>query len=928
MGYIVFLFAWVFICLLLSASFGEAGVFIFFALFFGVPIVGIFLLINSDNNSTYVPQKKRNDSNSYVPLPMKENGSLTNYSSAESKNSKVSGVYQNCSSIDDIIELYIERTSIDEMYNYEKLGEIRDYIIFERRFFKNDVVSVSLSDMIREKIEKRIKTDSLRAKNTLEIDLEDFEKYGTDIVASTAGRICVKMDETEVVNKSINEYELKIPNDIWDDIENKREEKDTLDHFSVVEDRHDDGNKKQLSNINSSNTLLLDEEKTKEIKQIISKKLIDILILIKESKEADRACRKSQAQKELAFESKPIDDFKKYRFIEKIEADEIESENDLGLAEFEIFDNRESFVKAIIIPVDTNCKKKNDDVYEKMRRIAQKYNDGSLKDLNRVFYEQAKFMENHSESMSYMIDFESYFHNYQDMQLSQLKSYFYWRSAIRNNNFQKTSLSYIYIYADELINKIGVKDSNDGLNKLINLWKFYRGEYRNLDKYLPEWIRDYNIIHNCNRDYVEVVMDLYSEFEKSGTPSRWLSCEVVIAEYLNKTYNIPQQVLAKISGYKFLKSTFFKGKHGYLVLEIVPQVFSEIEKLKVENGEDTLVDLLIREKNEQQWKPFRSASFYADAFIQNQEFLISDSIKIWCENGNWYSTYPQHNLLILSNHIGEIIKATESAIREEFDCRGKLRIEKINESVINISKKVVVNYLKKVKPIAYSNELDRNDKSNNSDEIIFDPNKLSELRKKFLMVQEELLKENDSKSIEQNVNLTVDKSDMTSIHEKIAKNTNVSGKIEKSEIRFDQSLFDKIRKDSINIQEKLVLESDKIPLLKTLDPKLASHEMFMGKTVKMPLENKGVNGKWAKFYESLSEVDLKTLKVMIDSVDVNRKLDEIAKKQCVLLEVLLESINETALEHLGDNVLDTCDSPPSIYEDYSLEVNNLFLEVQ
>ena len=43
---------------------------------------------------------------------------------------------------------------------------------------------------------------------------------------------------------------------------------------------------------------------------------------------------------------------------------------------------------------------------------------------------------------------------------------------------------------------------------------------------------------------------------------------------------------------------------------------------------------------------------------------------------------------------------------------------------------------------------------------------------------------------------------------------------------------------------------------------------------------------------------------------------ELAKQNNVLVEVLLESINEIALECVGDNIIETSETPIYIYEDY------------
>ncbi len=73
---------------------------------------------------------------------------------------------------------------------------------------------------------------------------------------------------------------------------------------------------------------------------------------------------------------------------------------------------------------------------------------------------------------SYEDDYEGrqsflrYYPTYHDLTVGQARTYFTWRTKIRQNIYEKISDSYAYIYLYELLNGIGIKDPEEGLDKL------------------------------------------------------------------------------------------------------------------------------------------------------------------------------------------------------------------------------------------------------------------------------------------------------------------------------------------------------------------------------------------------------------------------------------------------------------------------------
>ena len=80
-----------------------------------------------------------------------------------------------------------------------------------------------------------------------------------------------------------------------------------------------------------------------------------------------------------------------------------------------------------------------------------------------------------------------YWPTYRDMNASQQRWYFYWRTQARSGNYLPTDLSYIFVHIYEILNLVEIPDPIQAANRIKVLWQAYRGIYHQVDRYLPEW---------------------------------------------------------------------------------------------------------------------------------------------------------------------------------------------------------------------------------------------------------------------------------------------------------------------------------------------------------------------------------------------------------------------------------------------------------
>lgn len=116
------------------------------------------------------------------------------------------------------------------------------------------------------------------------------------------------------------------------------------------------------------------------------------------------------------------------------------------------------------------------------------------------FYLQGKLMGSYEDHYDGKQSFLRYYPTYHDLTVGQARTYFTWRTKIRQNIYEKISDSYAYIYLYELLNGIGIKNPEEGLDKLITFNKNYAQKFSpEMGAYLERWIRDYIIFYNINK---------------------------------------------------------------------------------------------------------------------------------------------------------------------------------------------------------------------------------------------------------------------------------------------------------------------------------------------------------------------------------------------------------------------------------------------
>lgn len=451
-----------------------------------------------------------------------------------------------------------------------------------------------------------------------------------------------------------------------------------------------------------------------------------------------------------------------------------------------------------------------------------------------IFYHQAQFMKDFTDDYEGNTPFSQYFPYYHMMGYEQLRTYFTWRTQVRQGNVIDTSLSYAFLYLYELLANIGAVDPQDGLDKLMLFWKGFSEHNKSIDKYVLRWLKDYHIYYELPHTFKEFVdkNDLAEHYPNLlGSDNRFA-------------------LFCSVSKYNIRKSAFFTDETKGMISDCFAFVMDRIRQ-DFETAGMNFDDTLFRPMRKLVvWKPFKDALFYNPVKHPDKQIVLSENEIYICKNGEWnFST-----ILVSEKSrqfIGYIMKQMESSLRKITKYRFKLtaNTNMIHEDTIRILTKAGL-FIEKIVPAAvieYHRELTKT-------VVTVDHASLARIREEALTTQEALIVEEQ-------------------LHQKIA---------DPPPILFaeqDQNIY-----------------ADTAPGVNE--------------------EPAPVFDVWESLKDTLSDNELRALAVVLQNGDIKAFAD----KSGVMLEVLVDGINEKAMDCIGDNLMD---DDFVLYDDYINQVKEL-----
>ncbi len=171
--------------------------------------------------------------------------------------------------------------------------------------------------------------------------------------------------------------------------------------------------------------------------------------------------------------------------------------------------------------------------------------------------------------------FFSYMPQYEQMTVSQMSYYLYWRDEARKGNYQKTDINYLFLYIYEIINLPDKVAPSQGARILSRLWKVYRKDFLYLDKYLGEWLCDYCLIHHVSPDWE--ALDAFKE-EIVG--------KVSLPEFYLRDGEVSWRLIESLSSYDYTKSKYYEAHEKEFDLHIPRALERAVNRIIMKNPDD------------------------------------------------------------------------------------------------------------------------------------------------------------------------------------------------------------------------------------------------------------------------------------------------------------------------------------------------------
>lgn len=368
----------------------------------------------------------------------------------------------------------------------------------------------------------------------------------------------------------------------------------------------------------------------------------------------------------------------------------------------------------------------------------------NVTDTNKLFYLQGTFMDDYVDNYEINVPCNKNNPVYNNLTIYQLRSYFSWRTLIRNKLYKQTEQSYVFLYIYELLNKIGVKNEIDGLNKIIDLWQNYRAFDNSFDKYLSNWVKDYYIINRINIDFNLIE----EEFPIKNNDNLENISEILIGNYENKL-----EFLDSISNYHILKSKIMEHKYSFLINLVIPEIFKNLDKYFSENNL-SFVNITFGEFKKKYWNVYENAIYFNNKLESDFVFKFKNLETYYRKGNNYYKEtfeLSQYSKCI----VGYILKNIEITLREclKFSKNLKLNISSLDElssnaelySIVTDKKfNMIINNTIKKYLIEHKTEINNIITKEKKEEIVIDANKFNEIRKSSSRIQEKLIVEEEN----------------------------------------------------------------------------------------------------------------------------------------------------------------------------------------
>ena len=496
---------------------------------------------------------------------------------------------------------------------------------------------------------------------------------------------------------------------------------------------------------------------------------------------------------------------------------------------------------------------------------------------NQLFVEQALLAASYEDDYEFHGTVQRYFPTYRGLTDQQLRGYFAWRTKARKGNLEKTSLSFAFLHLYELANSIGPEGTTSSEQGLRNLEGFYRA-YAKLDerieRYAREWCRDYAIYHGLHKDAERL---FYEASGKAGrTHDEALAVLQDFEEQATREGEAPANslisdarlfdALAALSSYRIDQSRMLREDEEAL-RSITCGMWRSLSAYYRTQRKHSLFESLFGMRAAMPHAMFRSAVFLPQGKHPDTVMEIGPVTHFICANGRWRCERLYH-VTDRSRKLGALLKAADDRLRERLGVETRLKDVSAPKYVMRIIDKQIDAAMEKRQAKAEAKERARLEAERRNVSIDF--SKLSGIRAEAALSCEALLVDEERAE---------------------AGPTPTAAHIEAIEI------------DEIQVGPSTSPHAEEAPFLSEAEPENDQHSPVAPTSPFSPAET-------AYLRCLLSGAEAAKRKAALADAGISEPM-------------MMDALNEKALDEIGDVILEEGETGPEILEDYLEDVRRI-----
>lgn len=243
-----------------------------------------------------------------------------------------------------------------------------------------------------------------------------------------------------------------------------------------------------------------------------------------------------------------------------------------------------------------------------------------------LFLNQAKLLEFYKDDYEGEYISHCYYPTYDLLSNRELRSYFAWRTKVRNGDIQPSCSCFAYLYLYELINGIGTGTPVEGLHKMDDFAAAYKEYESSLMNYYANWRKSYIIYYNLSDSFL-------GGEEREGEEAHM----AVLDSAQEQTDDAIAAAVKQLAPGWLNRSKFYKT-HQTDMDRVIVQVLRQMHQHYSTRSKRTFSEQLFGSRETHSVDLFCHAVFCDPLRHENSRYYITDSHYYECRNGYWTET--------------------------------------------------------------------------------------------------------------------------------------------------------------------------------------------------------------------------------------------------------------------------------------------------